>query len=268
MLYIMKVIRLHKLDFGVAHVKYFVVGDVSKDFIDKVLSIIKKFLEIVDSIDYLEVYIYGFTEYKLSFLESEALELGVMVVGDFVAMHEAWRGWPRIHVDYEKCSSISDEYLEAVIVHEVSHAILHGSPVYYSIAITVEKLPELNYEELAKAIYVATTVVKDIDVHEFLTRVSMVNIVKNYMEFSIKQLSELNCRNIDEVLQLAKTLAPCIFVNRCEVIRNIVPNSCRNTIDKILNILNRFKNIKTGDLSLDTVVLINELAPLLEEKEL
>ena len=63
----------------------------------------------------------------------EKAELGV-VTGDesnFLATHEAWRGYPRIHLSLEKIRSIPEEIIPGVVQHEIGHALLHGKPEFY-----------------------------------------------------------------------------------------------------------------------------------------
>ena len=63
----------------------------------------------------------------------EKAELGVVTGGesDFLATHEAWRGFPRIHISLEKIQGISEEVVRGVIQHEIAHALLHGKPEFY-----------------------------------------------------------------------------------------------------------------------------------------
>lgn len=50
---------------------------------------------------------------------------------NFVAMHEAWTGIPRILVCHERLQKLSPILAKAVLRHEVAHSVLHGSPEYY-----------------------------------------------------------------------------------------------------------------------------------------
>jgi hypothetical protein len=67
-----------------------------------------------------------------SFYQQEKQELGI-VTGedtDFLATHEAWRGDPRIHICQERVKDVPDVVLQSVLHHEISHALLHGTPEF------------------------------------------------------------------------------------------------------------------------------------------
>lgn len=251
---------------GSACIRFFIFGEVPRGFVNKVLSIIEGFTSITGGVDYLEVYFYRSTEEKLMFLESEALELGVIAIGDFIAMHEAWRGWPRVHIDYEKSSSLCDRYLEAVVVHEASHAVLHGSPLYYSIAVTQSDLADidLGIEDIAGLLYLASTVVKDIDVHRLLVDIGMASTVRDYLSFLVEHYGDTGCRDIEEILQLAKILTPCIFLEDCPMLDSI-PDNCLELARKIIASLEKFRNNRSGDISRDTVHILRQVKGLIKD---
>lgn len=240
------------------HIKFFVIGNVPKQFIDKVLDIIKSFVGVANNVSYIEVYFYSSTREKIMFLEAEASELGVMVVGDFVAMHDAWRGWPRIHIDYERCSILSEEQLEAVIIHEVSHAVLHGSIQYYVLRFSIDRFKQLDVDRILKLIYIASTVVKDIEVHEMLVRLNMLKTVHNYMDFMANQYNDIKCDNAEELLLLAKAVLPCLYVEPCSIMKHL-GEECKKVSEKMLDILKMFKDIKVNELSEDTQLLVEQI---------
>jgi hypothetical protein len=82
-------------------------------------------------------------------LIAEASALGVSVIAFYEVMHEAWRGYPRIHV----ATGTSDARL---LRHEALHALLHGSLDYYIVA--------CPNDISAEALQIASTVVKDLEV--------------------------------------------------------------------------------------------------------
>ncbi|MEL9939648.1 MAG: hypothetical protein QW348_01820 [Ignisphaera sp.] len=249
---------------GVTNIKWFVVGHVPNTFVDRVLKTVRDFIEKVDGIEYLEIYFYASSYHKLLFIESEAIELGVIAVGDFIAMHEAWRGWPRIHIDYEKCYKLRDDHLKSVIVHEISHAILHGSPIYYSIALQAGDIPRLDsLEDVAKLLYVATTIAKDMDVHEFLIRSGMSDLVEGYADFVAEQYKGLDCRNIDDLLNLAKALTVCIYTPSCRLLKT-VDEKCIDVADRVLRMLKEFEGSRAKSLSEDTRLLVKMLWNMVE----
>lgn len=243
----------------VVYIKRFVFGDVPAHFVDRVSGILREFIERIGGLEYLEVYFYGSREEKLAFLEGEALDLGVTAVGDFVAMHEAWRGWPRIHIDYGRCSSLEEKHLRAVIVHEVSHAVLHGSPIYYVVGFNPNDFPGYSSSDVVKIIYMASTIVKDMDVYRFLVEIGMSDAVHSYIDFILKeQFTEVSCSGVGEILQLAKTLLPCIFVEKCPL-TTMLNKDCMDVANQLLNILMNFRVGRTGDLSIDTVSIAKQI---------
>lgn len=245
------------------YVKWFVVGNVPNDFVYKVLGIVKDFIEKVDGVDYLEIYFYGSSQQKILFIESEAIDLGVIAVGEFIAMHEAWRGWPRIHIDYEKCNKLRDNHLRSVVVHEISHAILHGSPIYYSVVFQLSDIPELSLEDVARLLYIATTIVKDMDVHEFLIESGMGGLVEDYGDFIAEQYKGLECGNIEDILNLVKALTTCIYTSQCKLLRTI-NNSCIDIANRVIGMLKEFREARSKIFQEDTRLLVKMLLAIIK----
>ena len=77
--------------------------------------------------------------------------------------------WPRIHVDYEICKSLRENYLKALLYHEVIHSILHGSLLNYIINIAKIDLGSLGIN-LLEATYLVSVVIKDLEVHGYLAK--------------------------------------------------------------------------------------------------
>jgi len=77
--------------------------------------------------------------YKSSFamdasLSREKAALGVETGGvdsTFLAVHEAWRGYPRISVCLERMEAEPRTIAEAALRHEAGHSAIHGSPEFY-----------------------------------------------------------------------------------------------------------------------------------------
>lgn len=248
-------------------IKFFVFGDVPKQFIDSVIEICRWFIEKVGGIDYIELYLYGSSREKFMFLKNEAMDLGVIVIGDFIAMHEAWRGWPRIHIDFERCSMLEEKHLRAVIVHEISHAILHGSPLYYIMNFNSADFPTLSPSDIAKIIYISSTIVKDFDVYSLLIKMGMYDEVYGYIDFILKnQYDNLLCFSIDGIFQFAKILLPCIFIENCPLTNEINKN-CIDIANKLLAIFKNFKEKRTGDLSIDTVSIAKQILAIALHRE-
>jgi hypothetical protein len=98
-------------------------------------------------------------------------ELGVVTGGesDFLATHEAWRGFPRIHISLEKIQGISEEVVRGVVQHEIAHALLHGKAEYYQFRYT-DRLMEagrsagLDFPMIQQWVYLLSIAIKDEEV--------------------------------------------------------------------------------------------------------
>jgi hypothetical protein len=110
-----------------------------------------------------------------AFYKREKKELNV-VTGeetDFLATHEAWRGFPRIHICEEKVKEVSPAVLRGVLHHEIGHALHHGSPEFYTFRFS-SSLQEagtacgLELPLLQQCVYFLSVAVKDYEVVKWL----------------------------------------------------------------------------------------------------
>ena len=124
---------------------------------------------------YFRITIWKNNEELRDFYHSEKVALGV-VTGeeiDFLATHEAWRGYPRIHISNERIQGISDSVIQGVLHHEIGHTLLHGSPEFYRFRFT-EKLQEaglhlgIDLPILQQCVYFLSIAIKDLDVIKWL----------------------------------------------------------------------------------------------------
>ncbi len=218
-----------------------VIGNIPSSFTNMVIGILEEFYDSIRTTSLpllVEVFVYENTILKLRVLEEEARSSGVLVIGDFITLHEAWRGWPRIHVDYEKTCSLENRYVKALLVHEATHSILHGSPLYYLVSISPELIETYGFENALRLVYTASTIVKDLEVHGFLVRQGYIDQVRAYMEFVLeKQFEDIGCRSLLENLQLAKLISPLVYIDELLNLEKKLPSSCRGRIDRILTIL-------------------------------
>jgi len=83
---------------------------------------------------FLSINIWKTIEELQYFYNQEKEELGVVTGEDieFLATHEAWRGYPRIHICEERVKDVPNAVLQGVLHHEISHAVLHGTPEFSS----------------------------------------------------------------------------------------------------------------------------------------
>jgi hypothetical protein len=101
-----------------------------------------------------------------------------VVSGDFgesfIAMHDAWRGTPRIGVCVSRMNDLSPLLQVGTLRHEVGHSVLHGSMEYYMFPINgslieaAERLG-LSKEYSFNLLYLISIAVKDFEVTRLLS---------------------------------------------------------------------------------------------------
>ena len=92
---------------------------------------------------------------------------------EFPAIHEAWRGLPRISLSIDRLDQMNDLAAKGTVRHEVGHSILHGSVEYYIFEIpkSLAKLGakhRLSTECIRSILYLITIAVKDLEVSYLL----------------------------------------------------------------------------------------------------
>jgi len=232
-----------------------VLGSVNSEFLDLVRSTLAEFYSKLGADVYVEVYVYSSKYLKRAVIEELASAHGVSVIGEYVVMHEAWSGLPRIHVDAESCNNIEERYVRALLVHEAAHALLHGTLLSYLLRIPGDRAGK---PASFAGVYVASTIVKDMQVHKFLVNSGFVDEVVAYAEYVSKyQLSDA-CSSFLEVLELAKILTPCIYLESCVIIDRL--ENCRELALKILEELKPVEaEIEKRDLSESTLLVLHTL---------
>lgn len=91
----------------------------------------------------------------------------------FFALHDAWKGIPRITLCLEKMVSLPPLVQEGGIRHEVGHSVLHGSPQYYLISMPPSLLEAVERAKLDRQysmdlLYLLSMAVKDYEVSRLL----------------------------------------------------------------------------------------------------
>jgi len=252
----MNVNSVLKLGFpwGVLYVN--VVGSVEEWFIDLIVDLVKEVYSVLGSgPELLEIYIYESSETKRRVLASEAQRLGISVIGDFLVSHDAWMSWPRIHVDYSACRSLRREYLRALLYHEAVHSIFHGSLSSY--VVSTGGYGGLLKADLHEAVYLASVVVKDIEVHSYLAERGLHSVLRDYYEYTSSSLREVQCSSLLGLLELAKLITPCLYVD-CNSTSTLLHETCRGKVPELLSVLEKIKNTR-GDLSSKIQKLLEEI---------
>jgi len=123
-----------------------------------------------------DLYVFEKSSSVEAFLAKECVEVGVTSASFnelFFAMHDAWRGTPRIILCFERMKRLPELVKMGGIRHEVGHSILHGSLRYYLLPFPPALLEladrfNLSFEYLANMLYLISIAVKDYEVSRLL----------------------------------------------------------------------------------------------------
>lgn len=157
--------------------------DIEETFVSKIRDWANEVLERKEDEDtppFLSITVWKTIEDLKSFYLQEQAALGVGTSEDtgFLATHEAWRGYPRIHICQERVAHVPDAVIQGVLHHEISHALLHGTPEFYTFRYT-NRLQEagrdcgLDWELLQQCVYLLSVAVKDFDVVTYLAGIGL-----------------------------------------------------------------------------------------------
>ena len=216
-----------------------------KEFVAKVQSWANEVLEKKGPLaapTFISINIWRRMDELQSFYQKEKQELGI-VTGedtDFLATHEAWRGDPRIHICQERVKDVPDVVLQSVLHHEISHALLHGTPEFYTFRYSTKlqdagRICGLDLALLQQCVYLLSIAIKDYDVVTWLTDIGLGIGQLHLLEYMItdtedeRRIWEVVCANtVPRKLALAfflKTLLPIealvsLSVEGAETIKN------------------------------------------------
>ena len=162
------------------HIQMVAQEEVDESFLTQVRTWVNEVLQIEEvplSPPYLSVSIWKTMEKYQDFYQKEKKELGV-VTGeeiDFLATHDAWRGYPRIHICQERLIGINGTIVQGVIHHETGHALHHGAPEFYTFRFS-NRLQEAGHSAgldlplLQQCVYLLSVAIKDQDVILWLAK--------------------------------------------------------------------------------------------------
>jgi len=175
------------------------LGEIPEKFEEEILNIIKECYEkLPHNLEVLEVLLFEKISFMRSFYSKEREIIGVKMEDfeeSFIAIHEAWRGIPRIAICLEKMEKIPKIIQLAALRHEVGHSILHGSIEYYIFPVT-KKLAEfskkfnLSKKYVLNLIHLISMAVKDFEVTKFLLKGGYAEEQIAYSEYLIKPSEE------------------------------------------------------------------------------
>lgn len=110
-------------------------------------------------------------------LKEEKFRLGITTSGEeeFICTHDAWHGYPRIVICYERLAKLNKLARLGAVRHEAAHSVLHGSLEYYIFTIpedcrNVAMIKGIDLAVLQQALYFLSVAVKDFEATRFLVR--------------------------------------------------------------------------------------------------
>ena len=132
-----------------------------------------------------------------AFYHREREELGV-VTGEeteFLATHEAWRGHPRIHICEERLKGVPEAVIQGTLHHEISHALHHGSPEFYTFRFS-NRLQEigrscgLDLQSLKYCVYLLSVAIKDQEAIRWLAEIGLGFSQRALLEYLVSDTQE------------------------------------------------------------------------------
>jgi hypothetical protein len=131
------------------------------------------------------------------FAAREKAELGITTGGEseFLATHEAWLGYPRIHIPIENIKNIPEELAQGIVQHEVGHALLHGAPEFYQFRFS-KQIQEagsragFDLPRLQQLVYLLSVALKDEEVIRLLGRQGVGPFQSRLLEYLLEDTEE------------------------------------------------------------------------------
>jgi len=153
-------------------------GYIQSETIDSIKSIMEECYNRLQpyGLSLVDLYLFERSSALEAFLSQEYAKIGVTSSRfdkDFYAVHDAWRGIPRISVSVERIRSLTELTRAGVLRHEVGHSILHGSLQYYIFPIPhllmeASERFDLPVQYLNDMLYLISIAVKDFEVTRLL----------------------------------------------------------------------------------------------------
>ena len=115
-----------------------------------------------------------------AFSQSEKDALGVITgeETEFLATHDAWRGYPRVHICQERLTGIPNSIIRGVIHHEIAHALNHGTLEFYTFTFSkglqeAARSHGLDMSLLQQCVYFLSVAIKDREVVQWLAQIGL-----------------------------------------------------------------------------------------------
>lgn len=150
------------------------------------------------NVSIVDLYVFEKSSAAEAFLSAERKRLDVRTSPfheGFFAMHDAWRGIPRIILCLDRMMKLPDLVMVGGVRHEVAHTVLHGSLEYYLFTFPepiLELMSQFNLSEKVAAdiLYLISIAVKDYEVTRLLYERGYVEDQAAYVKFLLKTEEE------------------------------------------------------------------------------
>jgi len=145
-----------------------------------------------------DLYLFDRSSRMNAFLSEEKRKLGIKTSAfeaSFFAVHDAWRGTPRIMVAYDRMLTLPDLVRLGSLHHEIAHTILHGSLEYYSFAVPsflfkLENEGLVSRQIAGDLLYLVSIAVKDYEVTRLLYENGLVEDQIAYSKYLLEPSEE------------------------------------------------------------------------------
>ena len=163
---------------ALVHIVVSTYGKINDEEIERVIEIMQECYSRLSphDVSLVDLYLFERSSSVEAFFAKERRKVGVASAPFdelFFAMHDAWRGIPRITLCLEKMEKLPRLVKMGGIHHEVGHSILHGNLRYYVLSFPPALLEivdrfNLSFEYMTNLLYLISIAVKDYEVTRLL----------------------------------------------------------------------------------------------------
>jgi hypothetical protein len=165
-------------DIALVHIVVSKFGEITEKEVDCVIKVMEECYRQLEphEVELVDLYLFERSSSVEAFLAKESQRVGVISAPFdelFFAMHDAWRGTPRITLCFERMKKLPKLVQIGGVRHEAGHSILHGGLHYYLLPFPPALLKlvdrfNLSREYTANVLYLISIAVKDYEVSRLL----------------------------------------------------------------------------------------------------
>jgi hypothetical protein len=175
-------------------------GNPKERFVGKALEIMNNcYRHIgVHAVEIVGIYLFDKSSAMNALINEEKRNLGIGTSAfeeSFFAVHDAWRGTPRIMVAFDKMLALPRLVRIGGLHHEVAHTVLHGSLEYYSFSFPIsllrlERKGIVSRQSMQDILHLASIAVKDYEVTRLLYKNGFVEDQVAYNRYFLEPSEE------------------------------------------------------------------------------